>query len=269
MMQPASNDSRPTVLVYGGTTESRTLVEGLLATGMCRVVLCVATEYGAAVMPPHKDLACLVGRQQADDMELLMGRESFLCVVDATHPYATDVTANIAQAAGAVGLSLIRVTRAEDADDVWLTAQTVEEAARIANDLAGNILLTTGTKDLPVFANAIDGFAERVYARILPARESLDLALSAGLAPSHIIAMQGPFSMRLNMALIEEFGISVMVTKASGRQGGFQEKSDAAKEAGCTLVVIARPVEEEGLSVHKAVAQVIGMLRKRGANHAG
>ena len=57
--------------------------------------------------------------------------------------------------------------------------------------------------------------------------------------------MQGPFSEELNRALIRQLGTSVLVTKASGRAGGFEEKIRAARACGNTVVVIHRPVREE------------------------
>ena len=74
--------------------------------------------------------------------------------------------------------------------------------------------------------------------------------------------MQGPFSQELNSALIRQLGIDILVTKASGRSGGFEEKVAAAQECGCKLLVIHRPLQEEGLSfveVQRELAQRFGL----------
>ncbi len=60
--------------------------------------------------------------------------------------------------------------------------------------------------------------------------------------------MQGPFSQELNVALLRQYHIQWMVTKASGRTGGYPEKQAAALEAGAGLVVIEKPEEETGYS---------------------
>ena len=68
--------------------------------------------------------------------------------------------------------------------------------------------------------------------------------------------MWGPFLKELNLALLRQFHISYLVTKESGREGGFDEKLAAAKEAGCLLIVIERP-KEEGMSL----AEILEFLK--------
>ena len=64
----------------------------------------------------------------------------------------------------------------------------------------------------------------------------------------------------MNEALIEEFGIDVVVTKASGTAGGFWEKVEAARACGIELVVIHRPLEEDGLTVDELKRELDGFL---------
>ena len=71
----------------------------------------------------------------------------------------------------------------------------------------------------------------RLYARILPVRPSLDRALDLGYLPAHIICMQGPFTTELNAAMFRQTGARYVVTKNSGRTGGFQEKLEAPASA--------------------------------------
>jgi precorrin-6x reductase len=95
-------------------------------------------------------------------------------------------------------------------------------------------------------------YAERLYVRVLPINASLDRVKELGIAASHVIAMQGPFSAALNAALIRELGIACMVTKQSGTTGGFDQKARAAKECGIELVVIERPSTQAGASLATA-----------------
>jgi len=99
----------------------------------------------------------------------------------------------------------------------------------------------------------IRDFAARVYARVLPMEESLQLCQRAGLHPSHILAMQGPFSVEMNIAMLKSVGAKFLVTKDSGSRGGFDEKIAAAREAGAKLVVIGRPPQKEGLSFNGVI----------------
>lgn len=236
------------VLVFGGTTEGRQLVAWLAARGTCLVTASSATSYGGSLIEPAQGVRSLASRLTEPQMEALMGSEPLACVVDATHPYASSVTSSIARAAQATATPLLRLVREGEPEGPWRGAADAAEAARIVAGLPGRVLLTTGTKDLPTFAAGVPDFLRRVYVRILPVAASLEVTVDLGLPASHVVAMQGPFSQELNCALIRQLGIEVLVTKASGRAGGFEEKVAAARECGCELVVIHRPLQEEGLS---------------------
>ena len=115
-------------------------------------------------------------------------------------------------------------------------------AARALDELPGNGLLTTGSKELEVFTQVRD-FASRLYPRMLPMGQAVEKAAALGFPRGHIIAMQGPFSTQLNVALIRQFAIETLVTKDGGGPGGFWEKWQAA---GIRLLVIGRPEEQGG-----------------------
>ena len=65
----------------------------------------------------------------------------------------------------------------------------------------------------------------------------------AGIPHRNIIAMQGPFTLELNLALMQQFHIRYLVTKDGGSAGGFAEKAQAAAQSGAALVVLRRPEE--------------------------
>ena len=189
-----------------------------------------------------------------EDIEALVRERGFSCVVDATHPYAAGITASIAAVAAACDVPVIRVLREGEPDGPWTGVDNPAEAARVVAQSQGNVLLTTGSKDLPLYVEAIPDFAERLYVRILPVVASLAAADELGIPLSHVIAMKGPFSKELNKSLINEFAIKTLVTKASGAAGGFWEKVEAAQECGIDLVVIHRPTDEEGFDMGQAKA---------------
>ena len=245
------------ILLFAGTTEGRALCEGLAARGHF-VTACVATEYGAEslkAVPGRVELRA--GRLEEAEMERLMAAGYALCV-DATHPYAAVVTANIRAAAAKTGLRLLRVVREETELEGCLTVASAGEAAEKLASLEGPVLLTTGAKELDAYV-AVPDFAERLYPRVLPSVESVGRAAALGYAEKRIIAMQGPFSRELNEAIIRQFGIRVVVTKESGRAGGFAEKYEAARACGCTLVVIRRPEKETGVSAEEALRLIDAM----------
>ena len=244
--------------VFAGTAEGRALTEYLLDRGAA-VTACVATDYGEALLSPRPGLTVNAGGLDEEAMVRLLRENAFDLAVDATHPYAAAVTEQIARACGSAGTELLRLLRAEG--DGGADALCFPDAAACAAWLAereGRILLTCGSRELADFAGIPD-FARRVWARVLPMERSLALCGEAGLSPGHIIAMQGPFSKELNLALLRSLNIDYLVTKDGGAAGGFPEKADAAREAGAKLLVLGRPPQTEGLSL----AETIRTLNRR------
>ena len=238
----------PEVLVFGGTIEGREIAEWLGSRGTCTVHISSLTEYGGSLVSGLPHVHALTGRMLPEQMEALMREHAFSCIVDATHPYAVGVSANIAACAADCGLPLYRVLREGEPEGPWIGFDTPAQAAAYVAERPGKVLLTTGSKDLAAYVAAISDYRERLYVRILPVSASIDAVNGLGIPTSHIVAMQGPFSRELNEALLREFCIGIMVTKASGAAGGFWEKVEAAGECGVELVVIHRPVETEGCS---------------------
>lgn len=248
-------------LIFSGTTEGRELSEKLSAAGI-RHIVCVATEYGELVMEPDEMADVRTGRMTALEMYDMIKAEAEK-VFDATHPYAADVSHNILTACLAADKEYVRILRDTDSELFPADAEIheFENAAACAAALAetgGNILLTTGSKELGIYA-ADEEVRSRLYARVLPSQESIALCEQAGLSGRHIIAMQGPFSMETDLALIKQFGIKTLVTKSSGSAGGAPDKIRAAAEAGIPVYMIGRPSEETGLSVNEALAKHFGI----------
>ena len=236
------------ILIFGGTVEGRELAEWLSTLGTCEVVACTATEYGGELIDGLDHVTALVGPLDAAGKERLVESHDFACIVDATHPYATHVTASISELATAHGIPLLRLVRDQGERDACTCVKDVQTAAQYVAGREGNILLTTGSKDLATFVDAVPDFEKRLFARMLPVVDSVAHARELGIPASNIIAMQGPFTHDFNVALMRQLNIAVMVTKASGKAGGFQEKLDAAKACGVELVVIDRPLEEAGMT---------------------
>ena len=245
--------------VFAGTSEGRRLVDFLSAQD-AQVFACVATEYGGELIEPAAGLHVLAGRMDAAEMEELFARERFDLVIDATHPYAAAATENIMQACDSTGTEYIRLERGETSvPDSAVCVPDLASAIEYLEGTVGNILLTTGSKELSEFSRLND-FDERVFARVLPVESSIVSCREAGLKPSHIIAMQGPFSVDMNTAIIESIDAAYVVTKETCQAGGFDEKALAAKKTGATLVVIGRPASgAQGISF----SDTLDFLEKR------
>lgn len=229
------------VLVFAGTTEGRELAE-LLADSNIKCSVCVATDYALELMNDKRlDVHC--GRLTEEEMEVLMRDGKFDVVVDATHPYAQIVSQNVRQAADMESISLIRLRRStESAEEGFVSFKTHEECSAWLSFQTGNILLTTGSKDLGSYAKN-ETIKNHLFVRVLPGEESIRLCTANGITGRQIIAMQGPFSAQMNECILREYSIDWMVTKISGHAGGFEEKIEAAKKAGVGICAILPPTE--------------------------
>ena len=241
-------------LVFAGTTEGREAALMLARRGIS-VMAFTATDYGHEVLDGAADglqnLAVESGRLSEEQIrELLMGEAPDTLVIDATHPYAAQVTANIRRACVDAQKRYIRIVRkstfaGEPAGvTVLADAQAVTQWANREENIKKKILLTTGSKDLMIYT-AIDSYRDRVWPRILPDMDSLRIATELGYKKSNIICMQGPFSTEMNIAMIKSVGAQVLVTKDTGATGGFDSKLEAALSSGIEAVVIGRPLDQE------------------------
>ena len=241
-------------LVFAGTTEGREAALMLARRGIS-VMAFTATDYGHEVLDGAADglqnLAVESGRLSEEQIrELLMGEAPDTLVIDATHPYAAQVTANIRRACMDAQKRYIRIVRkstfaGEPAGvTVLADAQALCEWANREENIKKKILLTTGSKDLMIYT-AIDSYRDRVWPRILPDMDSLRIATELGYKKSNIICMQGPFSTEMNIAMIKSVGAQVLVTKDTGATGGFDSKLEAALSSGIEAVVIGRPLDQE------------------------
>lgn len=264
------------ILLLGGTTEARLLLEQLIDDGI-PVVFSTAYDFAGEFIESLADenplLKHIAGKLDTDAMVALIISEKIALVVDATHPFATGVTENARAASEVAGVSYLRVGRAlaDEADyESIVCAESMEDAARIAEGLAQRqlqvqsqaqaqgpgaaIFIATGSNQAGLFAERIDISKHRVYIRVLPGEESIAKCLEAGFAREHVITGVGPFSVEENERLWRSLDVTAVVTKESGREGGFPEKVEAAKRLGIALVVVRRPgvvCEEDAVDVDR------------------
>lgn len=241
------------ICVFAGTTEGRELA-AFLSEQPVAVTVCVATEYGETLLPCADNLTVSARRLPAAEITQMLSDAAFDLVIDATHPYASSVTESIAAACQTTGTEYLRLLRkASERSERAVYVPDMEAAAAFLNGTEGNILLTTGSKELAGFCG-LSGFADRVFARVLPMDASLKACQAAGLKASHIIAMQGPFTEEMNLAILRFTSAAWLVTKDGGAAGGFHEKASAAQKAEVGLVVIGRPPQRDGICLEETLA---------------
>lgn len=245
---------RPKIWIIAGTSEGRMLARELKRYALFLYVS-VATQYGKELIEGGDNLEVISRRLDDTAMTAFIAERQIDGVIDATHPYAREVTANIIAACTATGTRYWRLLRPASAAGGLIYAGDYAQAAEMLAATTGRIFLTTGSKAMEAFCTMPD-YRERIYARVLPMPEVIQKCNDLGFNPSHIIAMQGPFSKELNLAMFKACGAEIMVTKDSGEAGGFREKVEAALELGLKVVVIGRPPEKSGYSFNEIIEKV-------------
>ena len=270
------------IWIFGGTTEGRLLAE-YCSREKIEAWVSVASEYGEELLqeelmesgdagnPDLNHNTCLAkknlktvqassvikvlrGRMDRYQMEEFIRNQGIHLVIDATHPHARLVSEEIQEACGRTGVRLERCLRAEGEQNKardWVEVDSIQEAVSFLSSVSGVIFATTGSKELEALCQIPD-YQKRVYARALPTSNVLKKCEKLGITGSHLIAMQGPFSTEMNTLFLRQTKAEWLLTKDSGRAGGFQEKVEAARENGTRVVVIRRP-EEDGISLEEAM----------------
>lgn len=254
------------ILIFAGTTEGRKLSECLSKADILHTV-CVATEYGELVLTENDCTHVHMGRMDVEEMSGFISDGQFSAVVDATHPYAQVVTENIRTAMKGKDIPYIRLKRETDDSydyDKIRSFECNEDCAEALLQINGNILLTTGSKELSVYCG-YEGLKDRLYVRVLPGLESLSLCNENGIMGRHILAMQGPFTVDMNEAMLRQYDISCLVTKKSGRAGGYIEKLEAAKRLDIPVYVIDRVNAAGNTNAAEDVSQKIDVMEQAGA----
>ena len=251
-------------LIFAGTSEGRKLAETLNTHGV-NACVCVATAYGEELMERMEHITVCTGRMDAEEIKTQILSAEPLAVVDATHPYAGLVTENIKQACAWTKTEYIRLLRLPGESGTQKRAVEFPDclsAARWLDGQEGNILLTTGAKELPVFARHIREKG-RIFARVLLQESIFDEIARLGLSKKQMICMQGPFSRELNAAMLKQVQAKFLVTKESGAAGGFPEKVKAAGDAEAVCVIIRRPVQETGYSLEEVTQMLLARCPER------
>ena len=255
-------ERRNRIILFGGTSEGRELAE-YAASVQASVLVSVVSEYGEKLLKETPWVTVRHGALKEAEMEALFLREKPELVLDATHPYAAEITKTLGRICKKLEIPYKRVVRssvcdspsAEEKGQRVFYAENTEEAVSILTQDARPVFLTTGSKELEAFALA-GHLKGRLYVRVLPDSRVLEGCQALGIQGNHLIAMQGPFSREMNAAMLRQTGAGWLVTKESGARGGFEEKLAAARECGVSVIVIGRPGAEQGISIEEARKEI-------------
>lgn len=246
------------VLILGGTAEARVLAAALHKDGR-PVITSLAGRVRHPTLPAGEVLIGGFSTQEADGIDGLAGyvtEQRIAAVVDATHPFATTISANAAAATQRTGTPLVRLERpgwrAHPDADRWTWVPSIEEAAH-TRATAHRPFLTTGRQSLSTFLAWAD---TEVTVRVV---DPPDVTLPARW---RLIRSRGPYAYADERALMVGHRTDLLVTKDSGGSHT-AAKLDAARDLGVRVVVIARPPARAGIAQVSTVAEVFAWLDVR------
>lgn len=253
------------ILVLGGTSDSLQICK-VLSEKEIDYIVSVTTDYGKKLSLQYSSKV-LEGKLDPEGMQKVIQAYDIECMIDATHPYAVEVSHNGMGVAQKLGIPYIRYERASllervDYKRVYV-ATTNQEAAQIAKEIGKTIFLSTGSKTLGEFVSLFK--EEKVIARVLPTSEVILQCEKLGLMPDQIIGMKGPFTTSMNEMLFRAYGVECVITKESGMEGGFLEKIEACQRLGLPIVVIKRTSLNYPVVAHQVetVLELIDEMRRK------
>ena len=229
------------ILLLGGTSETEAAASALAQWGH-GVLVSTATDLpldcGQSAAIKRRS-----GRLNEWEMVRLVKEKNVRAIVDVTHPYAEQATLTASRVAENLRISYFRFERASMAFNAgeFHGACDHDRAAEMAAGFGKTIFLAIGANHVAPYVARAREKDICVFARVLPGEDSMQKCVAAGISKDRILQGRGPFSVSQNVAAIKGCGAGVMVTKESGKAGGFREKIDAAKKCGCEIVVVQRP----------------------------
>ncbi|MGI9384263.1 MAG: cobalt-precorrin-6A reductase [Methyloligellaceae bacterium] len=236
------------VLILGGSSEGFVLAERLADEPGVHVISSLAGRTKTRRRPVGE--MRLGGFGGADGLKAYLGAEKIAAVIDATHPFARNMTHNAAEAAAAAAVPIVHCWRPEwrrGARDRWIEVDSMVDAAAAIPPGATPAFLTTGRTDLAAFTGRTDlRFLARVIEPIRP--EGPDEIWPGEL---EFIYARGPFRYDEERALLESRNVRCIVTKNSGGAAA-RAKLDAARDLDLPVVVVRRPPKPAGTHVATA-----------------
>ena len=231
------------ILVLGGTTEANRLIQLLIEKNIQAIVSTVY-DFAEEFIPKSPLITHRSGKLNCDELQAFIKDNSIKVVVDATHPYALEISENARKACEDTAITYIRLERealeSVEGTNVYRNA-THEEAMAKACELGKTIFIATGSNHAKALYNAAREKQRDLYIRVLPDEVFINKCLEAGFTKDRIITGIGPFSYQDNRMLWEGLGIDVVITKESGVAGGLPEKLKAAEDLGISIIVVERP----------------------------
>tara|TARA_R110000868_G_scaffold143571_3_gene361855 strand:- start:14163 stop:14924 length:762 start_codon:yes stop_codon:yes gene_type:complete len=244
-----------TVMILGGTTEARALADQLVEVhgDDLRVITSLAGRTSSPTLP--KGEVREGGFGGADGMAAYMRDNGIDMLVDATHPFAAQISKHAAEAAAATGtpqLMLVRPAWVQKPGDRWIHVANMDEAAAQISRRSDACLITTGINDLDAFIPIV---TTKLFVRLIE-KPSKPIVLQ----DAEIIIGTPPYKKDDEVALLQMMGIDLMVTKNAGGIATYA-KIEAARQLGIEVIMIDRPPLPKGDRVEDVAGALAAVKR--------
>jgi precorrin-6A/cobalt-precorrin-6A reductase len=228
------------IWIIGGTSEAAELA-GIFSK-KTDVIITVATPVGEEFLQ-HGQVK--IGRLTSEEMIGFARENNIKLIVDASHPYALEVSKNAREAARNTGIEYLRFSRPKTKIDQACYVDSMDACLNLLKGISGTVFFTTGSSSISEFEK-VRGDNRFIY-RVLPTVESMEICRQAGIALKNMIGVLGPFSLEMNQAMFREYAPAYVVMKNSGQQGGTEEKLEACRSLGIAPIILERD-EENGFN---------------------
>jgi precorrin-6A/cobalt-precorrin-6A reductase len=244
------------VLVLGGTTEAGELTRLLAADPRFETTISLA---GRTANPRTQPVRTRIGGfGGADGLVAWLKQDATQAVVDATHPYADQISSNAVEACAQLAIplaSIIRPAWEPRAGDKWLAVASAEAAAEALGTEPRRVFLSLGRLEL-------GAFARRPHHHYIA--RTIDPPGDVALPPDiQMLFARGPFDREAETTLLARENIDMLVSKNSGGAATYG-KIEAARHLGIPVVMIARPDKPCGHAVESAEAAMIWLEQRLG-----
>lgn len=231
------------ILVLAGTTEGKQAVLALRREGY-QVAASAVSSYGAVLLEEVGTDEVIQTRWDADSLAAVLAEKQISIVVDATHPYAENISRLAIAVTERMGIPYLRFERAASQIHEHSLIHTVKDMEGIAEWLVPGLRVFSalGSKSLPVLVPMVKRMQSELIVRVLPSSQVLAECERMQVQPEQIVAMKGPFTKDMNKAMFSQYRTDLLLTKNSGNAGGTDEKIDAALELGIPVIVVERPL---------------------------
>ncbi|AAT42697.1 precorrin-6A reductase [Picrophilus oshimae] len=238
------------IYIINGTSDSRFIIKRLRHDNY--IISSAVTDEGIKKLS-DLGIDAVKGPLDINEMMNLLREKNIDLIIDASHPFAYSISRTAMTASEELGIDYIRYERPSILYESTSTFSSYDEIADCLNRMKCRALITTGIKNIDYIKNVID--KKNIIIRVLPRPENIERLINIGIPEKNIIAMEGPFTYELELAIMNNYNIECLVTKDNGDI----EKIKAALEKGIKILILKRD-NMEYKNVYNDINEIIKVV---------